>query len=193
MLARFSDVFPLKSSRYHEVTGAGAYSFASVCCGYTTGKAIWLVEGWTHEVVNPHGLQTHCDPHQVLVGKCSNSSDVLAAAEEALRSGVVTLVIAELTKPLSLTAGRRLQLAAEVGGSTGLMIVSDGMGSNATQTRWHVSPVYSSNDSTQMRWSLIKNKSGTNAGWEVRWNEATRRIFVVPQHVQRTGVAQAAL
>jgi protein ImuA len=193
MLVRFSDVFPLKSSRYHEVTGAGAYSFASVCCGYTAGKAIWFVEGWMHEVVNPLGLQTHCDPHQVLIGKCSNPTDVLAASEEALRSGVVSLVIAELTKPLSLTAGRRLQLAAEAGGSSGLMIVRDGMGSNATQTRWHVSPVYSSNDSTQMRWSLIKNKYGTCMDWEVRWDEAARRIFVVSQHVQRTGVTQAAL
>jgi protein ImuA len=144
-----------------------------------------------HDVVNPLGLQTHCDPHQVLIGKCSNPTDVLAATEDALRSGVVSLVIAELTKPLSLTAGRRLQLAAEVGGSTGLMIVSDGMGSNATQTRWHVSPVYSSDDSTQMRWSLIKNKSGTNGCWDIRWDETARRISVVSQPVERARVAQA--
>ena len=193
MPIQFSDVFPLKPSRCHEVTGTGTYSFASVCCGNTVGTAIWFVEGWVTEGVNPLGLQTHCDPHQVLVGKCSTPADVLAATEEALRSGVVPLVIAELTKPLSLIAGRRLQLAAEAGGSTGLMIVNDGMGSNATQTRWHVSPTYSSNDSTRMRWSLIKNKSGTLTDWEVRWDEAARRIFVVPQHVQRTCVAQAAL
>jgi protein ImuA len=154
---------------------------------------IWFVEGWMHEVVNPIGLQAHCDPHQVLVGKCSNPTDVLAASEEALRSGVVSLVIAELTKPLSLVAGRRLQLAAEAGGSTGLMIVRDGMGSNATQTRWHVSPIFALDDSTQMRWSLIKNKSGTYADWEVRWDEAARRISVVSAHVERTGVAQATL
>ena len=189
MLVRFSDVFPLKPPRYHEVTGAGVYGFASVCCGNTRNAVIWLSEGWMHEVVTPLGLQTHCDPHQILIGKCSNSTDVLAATEEALRSGVVSLVIAELTKPLSLTAGRRLQLAAEVGGSTGLMIVKDGLGSNATQTRWDVSPVYSSDDSTQMRWSLNKNKSGTNSSWDVRWDETARRIFVVPQHVQRTDIA----
>jgi protein ImuA len=193
MHPRFSDLFPLKPSRYLEVTGPSAHTFASVCCGNTTGVAIWFVEAWITEMVTPLGLQTHCDPHQVLIGKCSTPIDVLAATEEALRSGVVSLVIAELTKPLSLTAGRRLQLAAEAGRATGLMIVGDGMGSNATQTRWHVSPTFSPDDSTQMRWSLIKNKSGTIADWEVRWNEKTRRIFVVPQHVQRTGVAQAAL
>jgi len=193
MHIRLPDIFPLKPSRYHEVTGAGAYSFASICCGNTAGMAIWFVEGWMHEVVSPLGLQAHCDPHQVLVGKCSNAKDVLSAAEEALRSGVIPLVIAELTQSLSLTAGRRLQLAAEAGGSTGLMIVRDGMGSNATQTRWHVSPVYSPDDSTQMLWSLIKNKSGTCGNWEVRWNEAARCIFVVSEPAQRTGVAQAAL
>ncbi len=155
--------------------------------------AIWFVEDWMHESVNPLGLQVHCDPHQVLVGKCRNATDVLAATEEALRSGVVSLVIAELTQSLSLTAGRRLQLAAEAGGSTGLMIVRDGMGSNATQTRWQVSPIYHVNDSTRMRWSLIKNKSGTCMDWGISWDEAARCIFVVSQLAQREGVAQAAL
>lgn len=190
MLVQFSDVFPLKPSRYHEVTGAGAHSFASVCCGNTEGTAIWFVEGWVTEVVNPLGLQMHCDPHQVLIGKCNSPTDVLAGTEDALRSGVVSLVIAELTTPLSLTSGRRLQLAAEAGGSTGLMIVSDGMGSNATQTRWHVAPVYSSGDSTQMQWSLNKNKSGTNGCWNVRWNETARRISVVSQHAERTAPSE---
>ncbi|MCX7560294.1 hypothetical protein OS190_12010 [Sulfitobacter sp. F26204] len=152
--------------------------------------AFWFVESWVTEVVNPLGLQMYCDPHQVLIGKCNSSTDVLAATEEALRSGVISLVIAELTKPLTLTAGRRLQLAAEVGGSTGLMIVSDGMGSNATQTRWHVSPVFSSDDSTQMRWSLIKNKSGTNGYWDIRWDETACRISVVSEPVQRTLATQ---
>ncbi len=143
------------------------------------------------EGVNPHGLQMHCDPHQVLIGKCNSPTDVLAATEEALRSGVVSMVIAELTKPLSLTAGRRLQLAAEAGGSTGLMIVGDDMGSNATQTRWHVAPVFSPDDSTRMRWSLNKNKSGTKGCWDIRWDETARRISVVPKVAQRTVAAQA--
>ena len=111
---------------------------------------LWFVERWVREGINPMGLQRYCDPHRVLIGKCNDAADVLAATEEALRSGVVSLVIAELTQPLSLTAGRRLQLAAEAGAATGLMIVRDGMGSNATQTRWQVSPVFSPDDSTQI-------------------------------------------
>ena len=175
MPVRLSDVFPLVSARYHEVTGTGAFSFASICCGTTTGMTLWFVERWVREGINPMGLQRYCDPHRVLIGKCNDAADVLAA-----------------TEPLSLTAGRRLQLAAEAGAATGLMIVRDGMGSNATQTRWQVSPVFSPDDSTQMRWSLNKNKSGTKMNWDIRWDEKARRVSVVSEDVQRIGSSQAA-
>jgi protein ImuA len=70
----------------------------------------------------------------------ANETDLLWAAEEALRSEGVGLVIAEPEKPLSLIAGRRLQLAAEAGRTTGLMLIREGQGSNAAETRWHCAP-----------------------------------------------------
>ena len=107
-------------------------------------------------------------------------------------------VIAAPQKPLSLTAGRRLQLAAEAGRSTGLLMVRDGMGSNAAQTRWHCSPEWGApewgaQDSTLQRWSLIKNKEGTLGDWCVGWNEKARVVSVVSPVGQRREVAQAAL
>ncbi|MBU2983313.1 hypothetical protein KO498_16020 [Lentibacter algarum] len=192
MLVRFPDVFPLKPCRYHEVTGAGSYSFAAICCGLVSSRVLWFAEGWVPEVLNPNGLQAYCDPHQLLVGKCGNAADVLAATEEALRSGAVPLVVAELTKPLTLTSGRRLQLAAEAGASTGLMIVQEGMGSNATQTRWRVSPRYSADVSTLMQWELIKNKAGTCGDWRIDWNDEAHRISVVSEPVQRANSAHEA-
>ena len=45
----------------------------------------------------------------------SGETNLLWCIEEALRADPVSLVIAEPEKPLSLTAGRRLQLAAEAG------------------------------------------------------------------------------
>jgi protein ImuA len=127
------------------------------------------------------GLIPYCDPHHILIGKCPTPTDVLAATEEALRSGVVPYVIAEISKPLTLKAGRRLQLAADQGRATGIMIIPQGMGSNAAQTRWDARPKFSAPNDALMQWSLVKNKSGTVASWDVRWNEETHHISVVPK------------
>ena len=52
-----------------------------------------------------------------------DETNLLWTVEEALRSRPVSVVIAASEKPMSLTAGRRLQLAAEAGGTTGLMLI----------------------------------------------------------------------
>ena len=193
MAPLFSDVFPLNPSRYHEVTGSAACGFAAIACGLANGPAIWFMEAWQTETINPNGLVPYCDPHHLLVGKCINATDLLAATEEALRSGAVSMVVSEITVPLTLTAGRRLQLAAEAGGSTRLMIVPEGMGSNAARTRWQAMPLYDARDSTLMRWSLIKNKSGTSSIWTVRWDDKTHRISVVSEAGQRPHAAARTL
>ena len=53
------------------------------------------------------------------------------------------------------------------------------MGSNAAQTRWDARPKFSTPNDALMQWSLVKNKSGTVASWDVRWNEETHHISVV--------------
>jgi protein ImuA len=118
--------------------------------------------------------------------------DMLAVAEEALRSGSVSLVVMELSKPLGLTAGRRLQLAAEAGKSTALSIIPEGMGSNAAETRWQCAPVFDVRDSTLQHWKLIKNKSGTLGSWDVRWDAQARHINVVSEVAQREGSARTS-
>ncbi len=67
------------------------------------------------------------------------------------------------------------------------------MGSNAAETRWRAAPLYDpeGGDSTLMRWSLIKNKSGTFGAWDVRWNHATRRLLVVSPVGERPGSQDA--
>lgn len=112
---------------------------------------------------------------------------MLAVAEEALRSGCVSLVVAELSKGLDLTAGRRLQIAAKHGKTTGLMIIPQGMGSNTAETRWYCEPIFKPSDSTLQRWTLMKNKSGTLGAWNVRWDTAARRIIVVSSAIKRPG------
>lgn len=72
-----------------------------------------------------------------------SEADLLWAVEESLRSKGTGLVIAEPEKPLSLTAGRPHQLAAETGQTTGLVLICKGQCSNAAETRWHCAAIAS--------------------------------------------------
>lgn len=181
----FAAAFPPRPARTHEVQGPGALAFAAVLAGglgAPEGRAtLWVrpARGGLDPLHAP-GLARFCDPGLLLLAEAPDATETLAVAEEALRSGAVALVVFEATRPLSLTAGRRLQLAAEAGRTTGLGLVAEGQGSPAAETRWHAAPLLSPQpDSTLWRWSLIKNKSGTTAAWDLRWDDETRRIAVV--------------
>ena len=108
-------------------------------------------------------------------------------------SAKAALVIAEPSNPMSLTVGRRFQLAAEAGCSTGLMLIQQDAGSNATQSRWVCEPLpVTSADSTLHHWSLIKNKKGTIGGWIIDWNGATAAFHMVSEARQRLEPADTA-
>lgn len=191
--------FPIKRGRVHEAQGPGALGFAAISAGMVGGTALWCQESWRSEQLNPQGLSGFADPGQMLLAKAHDQAELLAIAEESLRNGAVSLVIMELSKPLNLTAGRRLQLAAKTGRSTGLCLIAEGAGSSAAESRWHCQPAYDTpasdtpafdtpafdtpafdtQDWTRNRWSLIKNKSGILGAWHVRWDWAARRLRVV--------------
>ena len=185
MLSDFPDHFPPRRNRVHEACGPNAFGFAFALAGHLRGSVLWVREAWQADQINPAGFSPYVDPHSLLIAKGNDQTEVLASAEEALRSGAVALTVIELTKPIGLTAGRRLQLAAEAGQSMGLCIVPEGTGSNAVETRWHCTSVFDPADSTLQRWELIKNKSGTLTAWDVRWNAEARRIIVVSEARER--------
>lgn len=178
---RHSEVpfFPPAKSRTHEVCGAGAYVFAFALAARLDGDVMWVCGNWEPAQINPTGFADFIEPSKMTVSNTRNQTETLAVAEETLRSGAVSLVVLSLGKPLGLTEGRRLQLAARDGKSTGLVIIPDGMGSNASETRWRCIPVLDPKDSTLQKWKLIKNKSGTLGVWHVRWDTASRRLTVV--------------
>jgi protein ImuA len=173
---------PLRPARVHEVCGPGAVSFAAIACAQSQGHLLWLREDWQAEMLDPTGLSQFCDPAHILMASTKNQTDTLAVAEEALKDGVVSLVVIEITRPLDLREGRRLQLAAKAGGSTGLCLISEGAGSPACETRWHCTPVLDAEerpDSTLLKWEIIKNKAGTFGAWHVRWDASTHRFDLV--------------
>ncbi|MCA1334791.1 ImuA family protein [Pseudooceanicola marinus] len=186
----FASAFPLRPARVHEVCGAGATAFAALTCARArAGALIWIRETWMRDQLNPLGLADFFDPSRLILARAPDAVDALAVAEEALRDSAVALVLLEVTRPLDLREGRRLQLAAKTGGSTGLCLIPEGMGSNAAETRWRVQPHWAAppegrgaaprSDSTLLRWQLIKNKSGTLGAWDVCWNRTTYRLDVV--------------
>jgi len=200
MIELFSSVFPLKRGRVHEAHGPGATVFAAIAGGMAArdrrAPVLWLSGPWQGEGLNPLGLLPYCDPATILMARAPDQAELLGVMEEALRSGAVALVVAETHRPLSLTAGRRLQLAAEAGRVTGLCLVpeekGEGIGSNAAQTRWRCTPVLAQTaDSTLWHWSLNKNKMGTLAAWDLRWDETSHRIALVSEARGGAGAAPA--
>lgn len=174
--------FPLRAARVHEACGPLSVGLAVVAAAQA-GGALWVRPAWQAESVNPEALAGYVDPSQVLLAQVKDQTEALAVAEEGLRDGALSLIVIELTAPLTLTAGRRLQLAAQAGQTTGLCLIPEGMGSPAAETRWRCDPVPDHDTqrqaSTLQRWQLIKNKSGTLGVWYVRWSQAARRLNVV--------------
>lgn len=179
--------------RVHEAGGAGAHAFAFAMARAAVGPVVYICPAHETDRLLPSGIARLLPPARLMMVQAVGEADLLWATEEALRSGAVGFVIAAPQKPLSLTAGRRLQLAAEAGRCTGLLMIRGGMGSNAAQTRWHCVPEWGAQDSTLQRWSLIKNKEGTLGDWCVGWNEKAGAISVVCAVGQRREVAPAAL
>lgn len=171
-----TDPMTLAPHRVHEVEGAGRRAFALFQSLHHAGQILWVLPA--HEPRRPmlRGLPAGLSERLLLLTP-KGETDLLWCVEEALRAAPAGLVIAEPQHPLSLTAGRRLQLAAEAGKTTGLMLILDGQGSNAAETRWRCDPAAA--DSTLHHWSLNKNKSGTSGSWTVNWNGATAAVHMV--------------
>ena len=79
------------------------------------------------------------DPERVLLVRARRDTDALWAMEEGLRSRGLAAAIGEVAE-LNLTAGRRLQLAAEAGGGAAIILRTDrGRPSpGAAATRWRI-------------------------------------------------------
>lgn len=183
----------LLSSRIHEAFGPAALGFALMQAAQRPGMVALLVPEHRAETVLPAGFRRILPPERVAVIRAGSDADLLWAVEEALRAAALGFVIAVWDKPLSLTQGRRLQLAAEAGRTTGILLIPEGGGSNAAETRWHCTPLWQPAESTLMRWSLIKNKKGTCESWVVRWDATAGAITVVSETGERSGAAPPVL
>ena len=184
--------FDLRPWRVHEAEGHGRRAFALFQAARHPGPLVWILPSHVPELPMLRGLPPGVGERLHLF-RPVGEADLLWCVEEALRAAPVGMVIAEPEKPLSLTAGRRLQLAAEAGRTTGLMLIREDAGSNAAETRWSCNPLASTvADSTLHQWALSKNKKGTTGSWVLNWNGASAAVHMVSEARQRHEPAEAA-
>jgi protein ImuA len=112
----------------HEVAGASpglgddaaATLFAaSIAARIGEGTVLWALS--RRDLFAPGLAQIGLAPDRLLYAECRRDEEVLAVMEEGLRHGGLAAVVGEVGR-VAMAATRRLQLAAEEGGTMALML-----------------------------------------------------------------------
>ncbi|MBI3506817.1 MAG: hypothetical protein HY059_18420 [Proteobacteria bacterium] len=111
------------------------------------------------------------EPARLLIVNAPRRADALWAFEEALRNPALAGVVAEIDD-VDLTQSRRLQLAAEMGGTTALLLRPPGEldQASAARTRWRVAALPAQTlDGESRRWrlTLARAQGGAPGEWRL--------------------------
>ena len=166
---------------------------------------MWCVS--RQDLFAPALAQAGLAPDRVIYVETDDEKSVLACFEEALRHRGLSAVVAEVSR-LSMTASRRLQLAAEDSGTIGVAIrrwrrlaegAEFGLPTAAT-TRWRVSVLPSTPPPVpgigRARWGveLVRCRGGESATFEVEACDAEGRLALASALAYRpTTAAQARM
>ena len=151
----------LRLARVHEVCGPARRTFAMWLAGQTRGPVLWISPLWEVNQPNPDGICAFTDPARFLFVTPRRAEDLLWCIEEALRAGVVPLVVADLPGAPALTPVRRMHLAAESGSQTGtpplgLLLTPGNGGAQGAETRWHMAPDH---EGEKRQWRLERRRA----------------------------------
>ena len=139
----------LTRGRAHEICGGSRRTLALWLANRATGPVLWVSPSWQSLDLHAEGVWHHFTPSRLIFLRVLRAEDLLWSVEEALRSGAVPLVVADLPAPPALTPVRRLHLAAEQGGDllgkrgtapTALLLTPDKGGAPGVESRWQMSP-----------------------------------------------------
>lgn len=171
------------------IDGAAAALFAAGIAARTKGQVLWCIT--RPDLFAPGLAQAGLASDRVIYVEAGEDKVVLACMEEGLRHGGLGAVVGEIAR-LSMTASRRLQLAAEETGSIGIALrrwrrqtdaVDFGQPTAAT-TRWRVSVLPSAPLPVpgvgRHRWlvELIRARAGESADFELEACDDTGRLAV---------------
>lgn len=185
----------------HEVAGTGAdvqhgaasAMFAAGILARIDGKVLWVLE--QPDLFAPGLAAAGLHPDRVIYAQAGRR-DTLLVMEDGLRHRGLAGVVAELSGRISLTASRRLQLAAEATGVTALLLRRPGnggadlVGANAALTRWRIAahpsgppipeaPEVPGLGRAQWRLDLLRSRGGRTGSWIVEACDATGRLDMV--------------
>ena len=171
----------MQPGRAHEVCGPARRTGAAwIMGGLARGAAVlWLRLRWQADRISAPGLADLADPCGLITLDAASEADVLACAEDALRSGACALVVADLASPPGLTPLRRLHLAAAEGlarapasNLRALVLLPGDGGAPGVETRWHLAPCPPPADAPALlpAWQLERRRArmAPPAGWRVQ-------------------------
>lgn len=189
----------------HEVTGTAAAGFVAMIAGKLSGPVLWCVPISSQTTLYGPGLAAlGLDAGRLVIVYCASRDDMLWAMEEGLRDPAMTAVVGEPDRPVALTASRRLQLAAETAGVTGLILCreagTDGLAPSAVFSRWQADcapglAVEGLAAAGSVRWRLGLRRCRGGVGvvdrtWMVEWCDATGNLALVSGAGDRPAAAE---
>jgi protein ImuA len=194
----------------HEVTGSAAGGFVALLAGRFAGPVLWCVMASSRTELYGPGLAAFgLDTRRLVIARCASRQDMLWAMEEGLRDPALAVVVGEPDRTVALTASRRLQLAAETGGATGLVLrrgAEEGvLAPSAVFSRWQADSVPALGmpgapmEGARWRLELLRCRGEMHGAWSrtwpktwiVDWRDATRDLSLVPGAGHRPAAAGA--
>ncbi len=182
--------------------GAAAAGFAAGIAARTGGKVLWCYT--QADLFAPSLAQSGLTEDRVVFFEARDETSILGCAEEALRHGGLTAVVAELSG-LSRVSSHRLQMAAETTGTMGLALrrwrrhvdARDFGNPTAAFTRWRVTEINSAplpvRGVGRARWQLelMRCRGGECADFEVEACDAQGFVAIPSQLADRSVATEA--